>query len=114
MEDVRLARPQWVFSTPVMANGPLWPADDEVGGPERAQDRAPLSWTNEGADTLSSASKRGRQRLAKRDPRERSEQSETARAAHRIVRPFTNALEWRCLDRIRAPIQELCVANLPD
>ena len=32
----------------------------------------------------------------------------------KFVRLFTNALEWRCLDRIRAPIQELCVANLPD
>ena len=32
----------------------------------------------------------------------------------KFVRLFTNALEWRCLDQIRAPIQELCVANLPD
>jgi hypothetical protein len=27
-------------------------SDDEVGGTTRAQDRAPLSWTNERADTL--------------------------------------------------------------
>jgi hypothetical protein len=32
----------------------------------------------------------------------------------KIVQLFTNALEWRCLDRIRAPIQELCVTNLPE
>jgi hypothetical protein len=31
-----------------------------------------------------------------------------------IVHMFTNALEWRCLDQIRAPIQELRVAELPD
>jgi hypothetical protein len=30
-----------------------------------------------------------------------------------FVQPFTNALEWRCLDQIRAPIQELRVADLP-
>jgi hypothetical protein len=30
------------------------------------------------------------------------------------VQPFTNALEWRCLDQIRAAIQELCVADLPN
>jgi hypothetical protein len=53
--------------------------------------------------------------LQKRDPCERSEQSDIARAAtEQIVRLFTNALEWRCLDRIRAPIQELCVTNLPE
>jgi hypothetical protein len=40
-----------------------------------AQDRAPLSWTNERADTHFAASKRGRQRISRRDPRERSEQS---------------------------------------
>ena len=32
----------------------------------------------------------------------------------RIVQPFTNVLEWRCLDQIRAPIQEWCVAYLPN
>jgi hypothetical protein len=31
-----------------------------------------------------------------------------------FVRLFTNALEWRCLDQIRAPIQELRVADFPD
>ena len=36
-----------------------------------------------------------------------------SRAAPEIVQRFTNALEWRCLERIRA-IQELCVAYLPD
>ena len=30
------------------------------------------------------------------------------------MQPFTNVLEWRCLDQIRAPIQEWCVAYLPN
>jgi hypothetical protein len=34
--------------------------------------------------------------------------------SEQIVRLFTNALEWRCLDRIPVPIQELRVADLPD
>jgi hypothetical protein len=34
--------------------------------------------------------------------------------AETFVQPFTNALELRCLDQIRAPIQELRVADLPD
>jgi hypothetical protein len=34
--------------------------------------------------------------------------------AETFVHLFTNPLEWRCLDQIRAPIQELCVAYLPD
>jgi hypothetical protein len=39
--------------------------------------------------------------------------SAIARAAQEIVHLFTNVLEWRCLDQIRALIQELCVAYLP-
>jgi hypothetical protein len=31
-----------------------------------------------------------------------------------IVQVFTKTLEWRCLDQIRASIQELRVADLPD
>ncbi len=37
-----------------------------------------------------------------------------ASSSKRIVQLFTKLLEWRCLDRIRALIQELCVAYLPD
>jgi hypothetical protein len=35
------------------------------------------------------------------------------RAAEMFVLVFTKTLEWRCLDQIRAPIQELRVADLP-
>jgi hypothetical protein len=54
---------------------------------------------------FSSASEGGRQGIGSRD---------CASSSLKIVRTFTNALEWRCLDRIRAPIQELCVTNFPD
>jgi hypothetical protein len=40
--------------------------------------------------------------------------TEVSVSSEQIVRLFTNALEWRCLDRIPAPIQELRVADLPD
>jgi hypothetical protein len=34
-------------------------------------------------------------------------------AAEMFVLVFTKTLEWRCLDQIRAQIQELRVADLP-
>ncbi len=59
----------------------------------RAQDRARRcpGRTNE-QTRISSASARGRQRLTKRDPRERSEQSDLARAAHTKNRPGSRVL----------------------
>jgi hypothetical protein len=54
---------------------------------------------------FSSASEGGRRGMGSRD---------CASNSKKIVQLFTNALEWRCLDRIRAPIQELCVTNLPE
>ena len=45
---------------------------------------------------------------------EGSTTTEVSVGSEQIVRLFTNALEWRCLDQIRAPIQELRVADLPD
>ena len=46
----------------------------------RAQDRAPLSWTNERADTLFVCEGERKAAASKRDPRERSEPSNIARA----------------------------------
>ena len=60
-----------------MAGERLFPlrTTTEIGGFPSAQDRAPLSWTNEQADMLSSASERKERAALKRDPRERSGQS---------------------------------------
>ena len=45
-----------------------------------AQDRAPLSWTNERADTLFVCERVRKAAASERDPRERSEPSNIARA----------------------------------